>query len=282
MKRFSSAHTPAVAARSHVDPLRRMTAKDSQLDMLRAAVRTLISVSLLATSAAAAQAAKPDGLLGISFSGEAASKGTSVPLQIVLLMAVLTLLPAVVMCLTPFLRITIVLHFLRQALGTQTVPSNQILVGLALFLTSLVMRPVLNEIYQSSWQPMEQGKLTTQQALDVAAKPLQRFLLRFAREKDIRLFVEISQSPAPANPRDVSLTVLIPAYIISELRAGFQIGAVLYLPFLVIDLLVAAITLSIGMVQLPPVMVSAPFKILLFVVVDGWNLVVGSLVKTFG
>lgn len=250
--------------------------------MLRAAARAVISVSLFAGAAASAQAAKPDGLLGISFSGDAASKGTSVPLQIVLLLTVLTLLPAVVMCLTPFLRITIVLHFLRQALGTQTVPSNQILIGLALFLTSLVMRPVLNEIYQTSWQPMEQGKLSTQQALDVAAKPLQRFLLRFAREKDIRLFVEISQSPAPANPQDVSLSVLIPAYIISELRAGFQIGAVLYLPFLVIDLLVAAITLSIGMVQLPPVMVSAPFKILLFVLVDGWNLVVGSLVKTFG
>lgn len=186
------------------------------------------------------------------------------------------------MCMTPFLRITIVLHFLRQALGTQTVPSNQILIGLALFLTSLIMRPVLNEIYQSSWQPMEQGKLSTREALDVAAKPLHRFLLRFAREKDIRLFVEISQSSVPANPQEVSLTVLIPAYIISELRTGFQIGAVLYLPFLVIDLLVAAITLSIGMVQLPPVMVSAPFKILLFVLVDGWNLVVGSLVKTFG
>lgn len=239
-------------------------------------------MSLLMASAASAQAAKPDSLLGISFSSDAASKGTSVPLQIVLLLTALTILPAVVMCMTPFLRITIVLHFLRQALGTQTVPSNQILIGLALFLTSLIMRPVLNEIYQSSWQPLEQGKLSTREALDVAAKPLHRFLLRFAREKDVRLFVEISQSSAPANPQDVSLTVLIPAYIISELRTGFQIGAVLYLPFLVIDLLVAAITLSIGMVQLPPVMVSAPFKILLFVLVDGWNLVVGSLVKTFG
>jgi flagellar biosynthetic protein FliP len=239
-------------------------------------------MSLLMASAASAQAAKADSLLGISFSGDAASKSTSVPLQIVLLLTALTILPGVVMCMTPFLRITIVLHFLRQALGTQTVPSNQILIGLALFLTSLIMRPVLNEIYQSSWQPMEQGKLSTREALDVAAKPLHRFLLRFAREKDIRLFVEISQSSVPANPQEVSLTVLIPAYIISELRTGFQIGAVLYLPFLVIDLLVAAITLSIGMVQLPPVMVSAPFKILLFVLVDGWNLVVGSLVKTFG
>jgi flagellar biosynthetic protein FliP len=250
--------------------------------MLRATARTSLPVLFLVTSAASVQAAKTDGLFGISLSSDAASKGTSIPLQIVLLLTVLTLLPAVVMCLTPFLRITIVLHFLRQALGTQTVPSNQILIGLALFLTSLIMRPVLNEIYQSSWQPMEQGKLSTQQALDAAAKPLHRFLLRFAREKDISLFVEISRSPAPGKPDDVSLTVLIPAYIISELRAGFQIGAVLYLPFLVIDLLVAAITLSIGMVQLPPVMVSAPFKILLFVLVDGWNLVVGSLVKTFG
>ena len=227
-----------------------------------------------------ASAAKPDSLLGISFGSAAGSKAESVPLQIVLLLTALTVLPAIVMCLTPFLRITIVLHFLRQALGTQTVPSNQILIGLALFLTLLVMRPVVGQVYRTGWEPMEQGKISTQEALEISAKPLRHFLLRFAREKDIQLFVEISHSAAPATPNDLSMTVLIPAYIISELRAGFQIGAVLYLPFLIIDLVVASITLSIGMVQLPPVMVSAPFKILLFVLIDGWSLTIGSLVKT--
>jgi flagellar biosynthetic protein FliP len=226
-------------------------------------------------------AAGPESLFGVSL-GANGSAHSSVPLQIVLLLTALTLLPAIVMCLTPFLRITVVLHFLRQALGTQTVPSNQILVGIALFLTMLIMRPVLDQMYKTSWEPMQEGKLTTQQALDEAAKPLKSFLLRFTREKDIRLFVEISKEPPPKTPQDVSLSVVIPAYITSELRTGFQIGAVLYLPFLVLDLVVASVTLSVGMVQLPPAMVSAPLKILLFVLVDGWNLVIGSLVKTFG
>jgi flagellar biosynthesis protein FliP len=223
----------------------------------------------------------PDTLFGVSLGGNSAHSN-SVPLQIVLLLTALTLLPAIVMCLTPFLRITVVLHFLRQALGTQTVPSNQILVGIALFLTMLIMRPVLDQMYRTSWQPMQEGKLTAQQAFDDGAKPLKAFMLRFTREKDIRLFVEISKDPPPKTPQDVSLSVVIPAYITSELRTGFQIGAVLYLPFLVLDLVVASVTLSVGMVQLPPAMVSAPLKILLFVLVDGWNLVIGSLVKTFG
>lgn len=229
-----------------------------------------------------AWAATPESLLGISISGGATGQTTSVPMQILLLMSLLTLFPAIVTCLTPFLRITVVLHFLRQALGTQTTPSNQVLVGLSLFLTLLIMKPVLDEVYQTSWQPMEKGKISTQQAFEEGAKPLRQFLLKFAREKDIKLFVELSKSAQPAKPEDVPLTVLIPAYVISELKTGFQIGAVLYLPFLIIDLVVASITLSIGMVQLPPVMLSAPLKILLFVLVDGWNLVVGSLVRTFG
>lgn len=202
-------------------------------------------------------------------------------MQIVLLMTGLTLLPAIVMSITPFLRIAIVLHFLRQALGTQTVPSNQVLIGLSLFLAMLIMQPVAGEIYRNAWQPVEKGELTWEQGVDEGAKPLHNFLIRFTREKDVKLFLEISHQPAPRTPAELGLTVLIPAYIISELKAAFQIGAVLYLPFLIIDILVASVTLSIGMVQLPPVMVSAPFKILLFVLVDGWNLVVGSLMKSF-
>jgi flagellar biosynthetic protein FliP len=203
----------------------------------------------------------------------------STSMQILLLMTVLTLLPALIVCLTPFLRLSIVLHFLRQALGTQTVPSNQVLVGLSLFLSLIVMQPVLSNIYTSAWEPLEEGKIGYQQAMDAGSAPLRQFLLHFAREKDIQLFLEISKSPAPATPNDLSLSILGPAYILSEIKVAFQIGAVLFLPFLVIDIVVASVSLSVGMVQLPPVMISAPFKILLFVVVDGWTLLVGSLMK---
>lgn len=226
-------------------------------------------------------AASPDSLLGISLTGGKGNSALSTPLQITLLLTALTLLPAAIMSLTPFLRITVVLHFLRQALGTQTTPSNQVLVGLALFLSLLIMKPVISEMYTRGWEPLERGEVTTAQAWDNASQPLRTFLLRFAREKDIALFLELTHTPPPATPAGLDLRILMPAYILSELKAGFQIGAVLFLPFLVIDLVVASVTLSVGMVQLPPVMVSAPFKILLFVLVDGWNLVVGSLVRSF-
>lgn len=210
-----------------------------------------------------------------------AGAGLSMPMQIAISLTLLTLLPAAIMCITPFLRITIVLHFLRQALGTQNTPSNQVLVGLALFLTVVITQPIAMEIYNNAWAPLERGEITGQVAMERGSAPLKTFLSKFVREKDVRLFVEISKSPAPRTPSDLQLTVLIPAYILSELKAGFQIGAVLFLPFLIIDLVVASVTLTIGMVQLPPVMISAPFKILLFVLVDGWNLVVGSLLKSF-
>jgi flagellar biosynthetic protein FliP len=244
-------------------------------------VLTIFLAAVLAAPAIAARppAAAPAPLLGINLGPNAGT--LSVPMQIVILLTLLTLLPAAVMSITPFLRITIVLHFLRQALGTQSTPSNQVLIGLALFLTVVLMQPVAGDMYHHGWQPMETGQLTSSQAFDEASKPLKAFLVRFAREKDIKLFLEISHLPAPHKPADLDLTVLIPAYILSELKAGFQIGAVLFLPFLVIDLVVASVTLSIGMVQLPPAMVSAPFKILLFVLVDGWSLVVGSLMKSF-
>ena len=224
----------------------------------------------------------PDAsLLGVSLASNAGAKSVSVPLQIALLLSALTVLPAIIMCITPFLRITLILHFLRQALGTQTVPSNQVLVGLSLFLTLLVMNPVVQQVYSESWKPLDEGKISVTQAVESAGPPLRHFLIRYAREKDIKLFVELSHSPRPANAEEVSLGVLIPSFIISELRTGFQIGAVLYLPFLVIDLVVASITVSVGMMQLPPALVSAPFKILLFVLVDGWNLVAGSMVRSF-
>jgi flagellar biosynthetic protein FliP len=222
---------------------------------------------------------EPLSLFGIS----AAKNGSalSVPMQIIVLLSLMTLLPAAIMCITPFLRITVVLHFLRQALGTQTAPSNQVLLGLALFLTLVIVQPVVADMYHQGWEPLSAGRISAEEAADRSAQPLRHFLVRFAREKDIKLFVEMAHAPVPHKPDDLELKVLIPAYILSELKTGFQIGAVLFLPFLVIDLVVASVTLSIGMVQLPPVMISAPFKILLFVLVDGWNLVIGSLMKSF-
>lgn len=204
------------------------------------------------------------------------------PMQIALLLGALSLLPAIIMSVTPFLRITLVLHFLRQALGTQTAPSNQALLGLALFLTAVVTQPLTAQLQELSWMPYRTGRKSIEQAAADGAAPLRVFLLRFAREKDIALILELSKSKPPKSSESLDLRVLVPAYMLSELRTGFQIGAVLFFPFLVIDLVVASVTLAVGMVQLPPAMLSAPFKILLFVLVDGWNLVVGSLVRSFG
>jgi flagellar biosynthetic protein FliP len=234
--------------------------------------RFLIALALLASAPAGAQPITLGSVKGGSL---------SVPMQIVLVLTLLTLLPAVIMSVTPFLRIVVVLHFLRQALGTQTAPSNQVLIGLALFLAILIMQPVAMDIYTKGWEPVEKGQLTPRQGFEQGSQPLKAFLSRFAREKDIKLLIEITHRPAPRTPADLDLAVLVPAYILSELKTAFQIGAVLFLPFLVIDLVVASVTLSAGMIQLPPVMLSAPFKLLLFVLVDGWNLVVGSLVKSF-
>lgn len=239
------------------------------------------SVSLMALFATSGLAAPSDSLLGVTLVQNKSGATLGVPMQIVLLLTALTLLPAILMCVTPFLRAVVVLHFLRQALGTQTTPSNQVLVGLALFVALLVMQPVALSVYHQGWEPLERGDISASQAWDQASVPIKTFLLKFAREKDIQLFIELSHTPAPAKPSDVPLSALAPAYVLSELKAAFQIGAVLFLPFLIIDLVVASVTLSVGMVQLPPVMVSAPFKILLFVLVDGWNLVVGSLVRSF-
>jgi flagellar biosynthetic protein FliP len=241
-------------------------------------VATVISI-LLATARLSSAADGPTSMLGINMGKNTGSM--SVPMQIVIMMTLLTLLPALLMAVSPFLRIAIVLHFLRQALGTQTTPSNQVLVGIALFLTILVVSPVAADMYHQGWEPLQKDQLTTEQAFDAGSKPLKAFLTRFVREKDVKLFLEISHAPAPHNASELELRILIPAYILSELKTGFQIGAVLFLPFLIIDLVVASVTLSIGMIQLPPVMISAPFKILLFVLADGWNLVIGSLMKGF-
>lgn len=245
---------------------------------MRLSLQPLILFALAASPTLGAPA-KP--LAPFTINGPGGGSTLSAPMQIVILLTLMTLLPALVMSVTPFLRVVVVLHFLRQALGTQSTPSNQILIGLSLFLAILIMQPVGIQMYHDGWEPMEQGKLTTAQAAEAGARPLKEFLVKYVREQDVRLFLEATKSPVPNNPQELELRVLIPAYILSELKAAFQIGAVLFLPFMVIDLLVSSVTLSLGMVQLPPVMISAPFKLLLFVLVDGWNLVIGSLLKSF-
>ncbi len=207
--------------------------------------------------------------------------GLTAPIQIMVLLTLLSVVPAILVSVTSFTRLIIVGHFLRQALGTQTMPPNQVLIGLSLFLTYFIMQPVGERINQEALQPMLNGKITEMQALDQACVPLRQFMLRYTREKDLALFLNIARQQKPRDMRDLPMRIVIPSFMISELKTAFQIGFVLFIPFLVIDMVVASILLSMGMMQLPPVVVSTPFKILLFVMVDGWNLVIGSLVKSF-
>ncbi len=205
---------------------------------------------------------------------------SSTPLQIVVLLTLLSFVPALLISMTCFTRLIVVFHFLRQALGTQEAPNNQILLGLALFITLFVMGPTLKQVYDDAYKPMTDGDISQSEALERGLVPLRAYMLKHTREKDLTLFLRLSKSPKPTSANDVSTTALIPAFMISELKTAFQIGFVLFLPFLIIDLAVASVLLSMGMMQLPPVIVSLPFKILLFVMVDGWYLIVTSLVKS--
>jgi flagellar biosynthetic protein FliP len=207
--------------------------------------------------------------------------GSSVPWSIVIMLTALTLIPSILLCVTPFARLLIVFHFLRQALGLQTTPSNQTLIGLSLILTFFLMQPVGNEIYETAIAPAQAGQITAMEALNRGQVPMRKFMTRYVREKDAALFIELAKEPRPASPDDLSLRVLLPAYILSELKAGFQIGTVLFLPFLIVDMVVASITTSVGMLQLPPVVISTPLKLLLFLMVDGWHLLIGSLMRSF-
>jgi flagellar biosynthetic protein FliP len=207
--------------------------------------------------------------------------GESVPWSIIVLMTGLTLIPSILLCMSPFARLLIVFHFLRQALGLQTTPSNQTLIGLSLILTFFLMQPVAANIYQVAVIPMESGQITALQAVTRAEDPVRQFMAHYVREKDVAMFVELAKEPHPATMNDVSMRVMLPAYILSELKAGFQIGTVLFLPFLIVDMVVAAITTSVGMLQLPPVVISTPLKLLLFLMVDGWHLLIGALMRSF-
>ena len=215
--------------------------------------------------------------------GKATKPGDiSVVLQIFFLMTIITLAPGILIMTTSFTRIVVVLSFLRNAMGTQQSPSNQIVVSLALFLTFFIMSPVWQQINRDALQPYKAQTITQEVAITRAVAPVRKFMLSQTREKDIALFVSISKMPRPKNADDIPTLTLIPAFIISELRTAFQIGFLVYIPFLVVDMVVASVLMSMGMMMLPPVMISLPFKILLFVLVDGWGLVVGSLVKSFG
>ncbi len=205
----------------------------------------------------------------------------STPWSIVAGLTFLTLLPALLLSLSPLVRLLVVFHFLRQALGTQTAPSNQVLMALALMMTWFLVQPVLTEVQQQAVTPYQTGMISGEEALQRGTQPVKRYLLRYAREKDLGLFVATGMVPRPKTKDELPLRVVVPAYILSELKAGFQIGAILFFPFLVIDLIVASVTTSMGMMQLPPVTLSTPLKILLFVMVDGWNLLADRLLKSF-
>ena len=207
--------------------------------------------------------------------------GGSTPWSIVVGLTLLTLLPAVLLAMTPMVRLLVVFHFLRQALGTQTAPSNQILMGLALMMTWFLMSPVLVEVEAKATTPYRQGTISGEEAIQRGIEPVKTYMLRYAREKDLAVFAAAGTSTRPRTREALPFQVVVPAYILSELKAGFQIGAVLFLPFLLVDLVVASVTTSIGMLQLPPVVISTPVKILLFVMVDGWNLLADKLLKSF-
>ncbi len=214
--------------------------------------------------------------------GEAKNPGeVSVLLQIIFLLTVLSLAPAILIMMTSFTRLAIVFSFLRHAIGTQQMPPNQILIGLSLFLTFFIMTPVWQAVKTTAWDPYMKKTITQEQALEAAAKPVRAFMFKQTREKDLALFVNLAKIVKPKNTEDIPTMVLVPAFMISELKTAFQIGFVLFLPFLVIDMVVSSVLLSMGMMMLPPVMISLPFKVLLFVLVDGWHLIVGSLVKSF-
>ncbi len=213
---------------------------------------------------------------------DAGGQTYSVTIQILALMTMLTFLPAMIMMMTSFTRIIIVFAILRQALGLQQTPSNQVMVGLALFLTFFIMTPVLEEVNQVAVQPYINEELDTLSAVKAAGLPFHRFMMHQTRENDLNLFLRISKSPPIESSEDVPFTVLVPAFITSELKTAFQIGFMLFIPFLVIDLVVASVLMAMGMMMLSPVIISLPFKIMLFVLVDGWAMIVGTLAASFG
>jgi len=241
----------------------------------------LIVVIVIADNSANAQSLNlPNINLSIGGNANEPEKMATV-IQLLFILTILSLAPAILLMVTSFTRVVVVFSLLRHALGTQQMPPNQIIIGLSLFITLFVMAPVWQQINTEALTPYYEEQISWDQALSRASIPVKDFMLRQVREKDLALFVKIAKEKRPEKPSDISLTVLVPSFIISELKTAFQIGFMVYLPFLILDMVVASILLSMGMMMLPPIMVSLPFKLLLFVLVDGWYLIVGSLVQSF-
>ena len=241
--------------------------------------RLLLAAGLLALPLAVAAA---PGIPAFT-SAPAPGGGTtySLPVQTLIFMTALTFLPAALLMMTSFTRIIIVLSLLRQALGTQTAPPNQVMIGLALFLTLFVMGPTFDRIYTQAYQPLQENQIKMGEALDRGIVPLKEFMVKQTRQSDLALFVKISRAPALQGPEDIPLRVLIPAFVTSELKTAFQIGFAIFIPFLIIDMVVASVLMSMGMMMMSPAVISLPFKLMLFVLVDGWQLLLGSLSQSF-
>jgi len=245
---------------------------------MRLAVRVLFSLALLLPGLAMAAPGIP------AFSSTPGAGGTTeytFSIEALLLLTSLTFLPAALLMMTAFTRIVIVLSLLRQAMGTMNSPPNQVIVGLSLFLTFFIMAPVFDKIYDTAWKPYSENKISLIQAADLGAQPLKAFMLKQTRQQDLALFIGLAKVPPLNTPEETPLKVLVPAFIISELKTAFQIGFIVFIPFLIIDMVVASVLMSMGMMMLSPVLISLPFKIMLFVLADGWNLLIASLVQTF-
>jgi len=254
------------------------------MKMKRPAFIILNTAAVLMAAAGASYGADAIGLPNVSLTvgGENSPQGVSTAIQIVLLLTVLSLAPAILLMMTSFTRLIVVFSLLRQALGVQQAPPNQVIVGLALFLTFFIMSPAITKINESALKPYMSGAISQEAAFTGAIQPLREFMLKNTREKDMELFLRLSKTEAPKTKDEIPTLALIPAFVTSELKTAFQIGFLIYLPFLVIDMVVASVLMSMGMMMLPPVMVSMPFKLMLFVLVLGWYLLVGSLVQSFG
>jgi flagellar biosynthetic protein FliP len=239
----------------------------------------LVGLSALPSFGQATESTAP--LVSVNIDRESDPGEMTVVMQIFVLLTILSLAPSILIMLTSFTRIAIVLSLLRQAMGTNQLPPNQVMIGLALFLTFFIMTPVWQSVHKDAIKPYQEKKLSQKQAFAEAIKPIRAFMVRQTREKDLALMVGIAKTGRPLNIDAVSMSVLIPAFIISELKTAFQIGFMLYVPFLIIDMVVASVLLSMGMMMLPPIMVSLPFKLMIFVLADGWYLIIGSLVKSF-
>ncbi|MGA8033016.1 MAG: flagellar type III secretion system pore protein FliP [Casimicrobiaceae bacterium] len=241
----------------------------------------IVAIALLALARDAFAQASDLALLN-SVPAPGGGQSYSLPVQTLLFLSALAFLPAVLLMMTAFTRIVIVLSILRHALGTQASPPNQIIVGLSLFLTMFVMAPVADRIYDDAYLPWTQQKLTAAQAFEKGEAPLRAFMLKQTREPDLALFLRLARQKAPATRDEISLRILVPAFVTSELKTAFQIGFMVFIPFVIIDMVVASVLMSMGMMMLSPVLISLPFKLMLFVLVDGWNLLIGSLVASFG